>query len=66
MNVMAAQLQAAIERLPVEFRETLVLRGIHGLHYREIAEVVATPVGTVMSRLSRARQLLIGMMEESR
>ena len=42
----------------MEFRETIVLRDIHGLDYREIAEVVAAPIGTVMSRLSRGRALL--------
>jgi len=55
----AAQLQAAIAALPPQFRETLVLRDLHGLDYREIAEVTGVPVGTVMSRLARARQRLI-------
>jgi RNA polymerase sigma factor (sigma-70 family) len=55
----AAQLRAAIEGLPVEFRETVVLRDIQGLDYREIAEVVSAPIGTVMSRLSRGRRQLI-------
>jgi RNA polymerase sigma factor (sigma-70 family) len=48
-------LQAAIAALPAPFRETLVLRDVHGLCYREIAEVTGAPVGTVMSRLARAR-----------
>jgi RNA polymerase sigma factor (sigma-70 family) len=61
----AEELRGAIERLPVEFRETLVLRDIHGLDYREIAEIVGVPVGTVMSRLSRARRhLLRGFQQE--
>ena len=55
----AAQLQAAIAALPPQFRETLVLRDLHGLDYREIAEVTGVPVGTVMSRLARARRRLI-------
>ena len=55
----AAELEAAIQALPMEFRETLVLRDIQGLEYREIARVVGVPVGTVMSRLSRARRQLI-------
>ena len=55
----AAQLQAAIAALPPQFRETLVLRDLHGLDYREIAEVTSVPVGTVMSRLARARRRLI-------
>ncbi len=44
-------------RLP--FRETLVLRDVQGLDYREIAEVTKVPIGTVMSRLARARRRLI-------
>jgi len=55
----AAQLQAAIAALPPQFRETLVLRDLHDLDYREIAEVTGVPVGTVMSRLARARRRLI-------
>jgi RNA polymerase sigma-70 factor (ECF subfamily) len=58
-----AQLRAAIEHLPVEYRETIVLRDIHGLDYREIAEVVAAPIGTVMSRLSRARRLVMNALQ---
>ncbi len=55
----ASRLGAAIAALPVEFRETLVLRDIQGLEYREISQVMATPIGTVMSRLARARARLI-------
>jgi RNA polymerase sigma-70 factor (ECF subfamily) len=55
----AAQLEAAITALPPPFRETLVLRDLHGLDYREIAEVTAVPIGTVMSRLARARRRVI-------
>jgi RNA polymerase sigma-70 factor (ECF subfamily) len=51
-------LQEAIEELPVEFREALVLREIEGLAYKEIAHVTGAPMGTVMSRLARARNLL--------
>lgn len=54
----AAVLRAALEELPAEFRETLVLRHLEGLSYKEIAEVADVPVGTVMSRLARARQQL--------
>jgi RNA polymerase sigma-70 factor (ECF subfamily) len=50
---------SAIERLPVEFREALVLRELEGLPYKEIAWVLKVPMGTVMSRLSRARHLLM-------
>jgi len=51
-------LAAALERLPPEFREVIVLREVEGLSYKEISEVVDVPVGTVMSRLSRARKRL--------
>ncbi len=51
-------LREAIEELPVEFRETLVMRDLEGLSYKEIAEVADIPLGTVMSRLARARRLL--------
>jgi RNA polymerase sigma-70 factor (ECF subfamily) len=54
-----AQLRAEIEKLPAEFREALVLRDIQGLEYREIADITSVPVGTVMSRLARARRRLI-------
>ena len=55
----AAKLEAAITALPPQFRDTLVLRDVQGLDYREIAAVTEVPVGTVMSRLARARQRLI-------
>jgi RNA polymerase sigma factor (sigma-70 family) len=58
----AARLEAAIAELPVPFRETLVLRDVQGLDYREIAEVTKVPIGTVMSRLARARQRLIARL----
>jgi RNA polymerase sigma-70 factor (ECF subfamily) len=51
-------LKQAMDGLPVEFREVVILRDVQGLSYAEIAEVVGIPVGTVMSRLSRARQRL--------
>lgn len=51
-------LRAAFETLPLEFREALVLREMEGLSYKEISEVAGVPVGTVMSRLSRARRQL--------
>lgn len=60
----AAQIEAFIAALPAEFREVLVLRDIQGLEYREIAEISGTPIGTVMSRLARARQKLIARMKE--
>jgi RNA polymerase sigma-70 factor, ECF subfamily len=51
-------LNQALDGLPVEFREVVILRDVQGLSYAEVAEVVGIPVGTVMSRLSRARQRL--------
>ncbi len=50
--------RAAIESLPVSFREVVVLKDLEGLAYKEIAEVVGHPIGTVMSRLARGRNLL--------
>jgi len=61
----ADELRSAIERLPVEFREAIVLRDIHGLDYREIAEITGAPVGTVMSRLSRARRHLVRVFQHA-
>src|SRR5438874_10869999 len=58
----AGLLEAAIAALPAPFRETLVLRDLQGLNYREIAEVTEVPIGTVMSRLARARQRLIAII----
>ncbi len=53
------RVHAAIERLPLELRETLVLREVEGLTYKEIAWVLKIPIGTVMSRLSRGRAALM-------
>ena len=50
------QVNAALARLPVEFREVLILREMEDLSYRDIAQIAAVPIGTVMSRLSRARK----------
>lgn len=54
----AQQLQSAMEDLPSEFREVLVLRHQEGMSYQKIAEVAGIPQGTVMSRLARARARL--------
>ena len=52
------RLRAMIATLPEDFREVLILREMEDLSYREIAEAVGAPIGTVMSRLARARALL--------
>ncbi len=51
-----ARLGRAIASLPTEFREVIVLREIEDLSYKEISDVVGVPIGTVMSRLARARK----------
>ena len=53
-----AQVNRALAALPVAYREVLVLRELEDLSYRDIAAIVQVPVGTVMSRLARARGLL--------
>jgi RNA polymerase sigma factor (sigma-70 family) len=58
----AARLEAAIADLPAPFKETLVLRDIQGLDYREIAAITEVPIGTVMSRLARARRRLVARL----
>ncbi len=49
------RVHAALEKLPLVFREVIVLREFEGLSYKEIADIVAVPLGTVMSRLARGR-----------
>ena len=58
------QVREAIEQLPVDFREVLVLREIEGFSYKGIAEVIRIPIGTVMSRLARARARLSTMLKK--
>src|ERR1700749_1798012 len=54
--------QHALAQLPAQFREVIVLREINQLKYRDIAEITNVPIGTVMSRLARGRQLLITLL----
>lgn len=54
-----------VGRLPEHFQQTVMLADVHGLSYKEVAEALGIPIGTVMSRLHRGRKLLIGFLEES-
>jgi RNA polymerase sigma-70 factor (ECF subfamily) len=51
-------LNRALNSLPAEFREMVVMRELEGLSYKEIADIASVPIGTVMSRLARARKRL--------
>jgi len=64
-NVEASRLQAALEQLPVRFREALILREMEGMSYKEIAEVMSIPMGTVMSSLARARTRIRELLAET-
>jgi len=54
-NIDSEMLHRAVEELPIEFREAIVLRELEGFSYKEISAITAVPIGTVMSRLARAR-----------
>ena len=56
------EIQKALAKLPAQFREVIVLREINQMNYRDIAEITNVPIGTVMSRLSRGRQLLMALL----
>jgi len=58
MRPAAGRLLAALDALPAEYREVIVLRELEELSYKEIAEIAGIPIGTVMSRLARARRRL--------
>ena len=62
----AEEVQKALAQLPAQFREVIVLREINQMNYRDIAEITNAPIGTVMSRLSRGRQLLIALLGDRR
>ncbi len=57
-NADRQEIMKAVEELPVEFREAMILRELEGMSYGEIADMTDVPVGTVMSRLARARKRL--------
>lgn len=60
------RMHVAIAALPLQFREVLVLREYQDLSYREIADIIGMPIGTVMSRLARTREKLMRLLEEQR
>jgi RNA polymerase sigma-70 factor (ECF subfamily) len=62
-QVTVARVREALEELPADFREVLVLREIEGMSYKEIAALVRVPIGTVMSRLARARDRLTAVLK---
>jgi RNA polymerase sigma-70 factor (ECF subfamily) len=57
-TILHGDVERALKALPLPFREAVVLADLEGLSYRDVAEVLGCPVGTVMSRLSRGRALL--------
>jgi len=58
-------LNEAIDALPVPFREVLILRELEDMSYKDIARIADVPIGTVMSRLARARRMLAGSLQAS-
>ncbi|SDY43975.1 RNA polymerase sigma-70 factor, ECF subfamily [Collimonas sp. OK242] len=60
------QLQQALQALPLEFREVMVMRELEELSYKQIAAIVGIPIGTVMSRLGRGRKLLATILAPAR
>jgi RNA polymerase sigma-70 factor (ECF subfamily) len=57
-NVLRTDVRQALDKLPADYREALFLSLVEGFSYREIAEMVGCPIGTVMSRIHRARKLM--------
>jgi RNA polymerase sigma-70 factor (ECF subfamily) len=58
--------RGALDQLPEEYREVIVLRELEDLSYQEIAKITDAPIGTVMSRLSRARKMLLYTLQQMR
>lgn len=63
-SIAIGELHSAIDRLQAEFKEMIVLRDIEGFSYAEIADVTRLPIGTVMSRLNRARKALRALVAD--
>jgi RNA polymerase sigma factor (sigma-70 family) len=63
-NSTKLRIREALEALPLEFKTVIILREFDGLSYKEISDIVGVPVGTVMSRLSRARRQLAALLQE--
>lgn len=63
-HLAASSVTAALERLSVQHREVIVLVGLEEMSYRDVSEILGVPVGTVMSRLSRAREQMRLLLEE--
>ncbi|MCD4783310.1 MAG: sigma-70 family RNA polymerase sigma factor [Candidatus Eremiobacteraeota bacterium] len=57
-GILDSEVKSAIEKLPYEFKITVILADIEGFRYKEIADIIGCPIGTVRSRLSRGRKLL--------
>lgn len=64
VSLQLRDLKAALDRLPDEQRAVVLLIGLEGMRYEEVAEILGVPVGTIRSRLSRAREALRQMMDE--
>ena len=64
-ETLAPELQAAIDALPEAFRQAVWLRDVEEFSYAEIAEMLAVPIGTVMSRISRGRRMLFERLKQS-
>ena len=59
----ARWVQAAIAKLPIEYREVIILRELEDMSYKEISAIVNVPMGTVMSRLARGRDQLAALLD---
>lgn len=65
-GLLREELNKAVDELPAEFKMTIILADVYGFSYREIAEIIDRPIGTVMSRLHRARKALqIRLMDQA-